>query len=57
MSLSAQQFEEWARECVQSAQQADTPELREQLLAMAREWMEAALAEGSDGPRREQRSH
>jgi hypothetical protein len=42
-------FEEYARDCVRLAEQADTPELREQLLAMAREWMEALMKEDMQG--------
>jgi hypothetical protein len=49
--MSCKEFEEYARDCVRLAQQADSPELRNQLLAMAREWMEALMnedaAEGS----------
>jgi hypothetical protein len=43
--MSCKEFEEYARDCVRLAQQADTPELRDQLLAMAREWMEALMKE------------
>ena len=39
MSKSAQEFEEFARDCVRLAEQADTPALREKLLGLAREWM------------------
>jgi hypothetical protein len=42
---SGKDFEEYARDCVRLAQQADSPELRDQLLAMAREWMEAFMTE------------
>jgi hypothetical protein len=50
--MSCKEFEEYARDCVRLAQQADTPELRDQLLAMAREWMEALMSEdATDGPR------
>jgi hypothetical protein len=49
--MSCKEFEEYARDCVRLAQQADTPELRDQLLAMAREWMEALMNEdATDGP-------
>jgi hypothetical protein len=34
-------FEEFARDCVRLAEQADTPMLREKLLNLAREWMRA----------------
>jgi hypothetical protein len=49
---SAKELEDYARECVRLAGLADSQELREKLLAMAREWMSAAMdAEGSDaGP-------
>ena len=43
--MSGKEFEEYARDCVRLAQQADNPELRDQLLAMAREWMEALMNE------------
>jgi hypothetical protein len=43
--MSGKEFEEYARDCVRLAQQADTPELRDQLLVMAREWMEALMNE------------
>jgi len=38
---SAKEFEEFARDCVRLAEQADTPELRKKLLNLAREWMRA----------------
>ena len=37
------QFEDYARECVRLASMTDSPELREQLLELAREWMNAVL--------------
>jgi len=36
-SGSAKEFEEFARDCVRLAEQADTPELREKLLNLARD--------------------
>lgn len=36
---SAKELEAFARDCVRLAQQAATPELREKLLDLAREWM------------------
>jgi hypothetical protein len=39
---ASKEFEAFARDCVQLAAQADTPELRERLLSMARDWMRAA---------------
>ena len=38
-------YEEFARDCVRLAQQADTPELRRKLLDLAREWMRASRGE------------
>jgi hypothetical protein len=53
MSESAKDFEEFARDCVRLAEQADTPALRERLLSLAREWMQAVMdvedAEGKTG--------
>ena len=43
MSKSAKDFEEFARDCVRLAEQADTPALREKLLGLAREWMQALM--------------
>ena len=37
------EFEEFAQDCVRLAEQADTPDLREKLLNLAREWMRAAM--------------
>jgi hypothetical protein len=46
---SATDFETYARDCVKLAEQPDAPpELREQLLQMAREWMQAMM-EAEDG--------
>jgi hypothetical protein len=42
-SGSAKEFAEFARDCVRLAEQADTPELREKLLNLAREWMRAVM--------------
>jgi hypothetical protein len=39
------EFETYARDCVKLAEQADTRELRESLLDMARDWMKAAMDE------------
>ena len=36
---------DFARDCVRLAQSADTPELRERLLQIAREWMAVAVHE------------
>ena len=43
MSSAAKEFEEFARDCVRLAERADTPELREKLLNLAREWMHAVM--------------
>jgi hypothetical protein len=51
MSSAGSQFEEFARDCVRLARQADSPELREKLFDMAREWMRAAM-DGHDAPRK-----
>ena len=42
---TAKEFENFARDCAQLAEKAATPELRERLIAMAREWMQAAANE------------
>jgi hypothetical protein len=42
---SSKEFESYARYCVRLAEQADTPLLRETLLQMAREWMQAIMDE------------
>jgi len=45
-SKPAKDFEKYARECVKLAEQPNTPlELRQQLFQMAREWMQAMMAE------------
>ena len=43
MSSVAKEFEGFARDCVRLAERADTPELREKLLNLAREWMRAVM--------------
>src|SRR5438876_9081902 len=40
---SGSEFEEFARDCVRLARQANSPELRERLFDIAREWMRAAM--------------
>jgi len=35
----------YARECVRLAGQAETPELRDKLIELARVWMDAAMTE------------
>jgi hypothetical protein len=48
--LAAKEFEVFAGDCVQLPAQADTPELRERLLSMARDWMRAAMEEDNAAP-------
>jgi hypothetical protein len=56
MSSAAKEFEGFARDCVRLAEGADTPELREKLLNLAREWMRAVMeAEDSDCKARSRR--
>ena len=43
--VTDQEYVDFARDCVRLAQSADSPELRERLLQMAREWMAAAMHE------------
>jgi hypothetical protein len=44
MQLSeAQQYLAYARECLEMAEKADTPEQREKLIELSRLWMQAAL--------------
>ena len=44
MQLSdAQQYHAYARECLEMAEKADTPEQREKLIELSRVWMQAAL--------------
>ncbi len=38
-------YEDYARECVRLAGRAQTPELRDQLIELARVWMDAAITE------------
>jgi hypothetical protein len=46
---SAKEFEIYARDCVNLAEQPDAPpELREQLFQMAREWMQAMMEAEDD---------
>ncbi len=40
---SGSEFEEFARDCVRLARQANSTELRERLFDIAREWMRAAM--------------
>jgi hypothetical protein len=45
MPSDARKYEEYARECVRLAGHAGTAEARDQLLDLARVWMDAALNE------------
>jgi hypothetical protein len=46
MSGSSKDCEEYARDCVRLAEQPNTPsEIRDQLLIMARDWMQLAMTE------------
>jgi hypothetical protein len=47
---SGSEFEEFARDCVRLASQANSSELREKLFDIAREWMRAAM-DGEDAGR------
>jgi len=44
-SGSAHEYEEFARDCVRLAKQADTQELRDRLLSLVRQWMQAVMDE------------
>jgi hypothetical protein len=48
--LVSKEFEAFARDCVQLAAQADSQELRERLLSIARDWMRAAMEEDDATP-------
>jgi cation transport regulator ChaB len=49
-SETTKDFQKYAQDCVKLAQQPNTPpELRQQLFQMAREWMQAMMAEEDDG--------
>ena len=54
-------FQKYAQDCVKLAQQPNTPsELRQQLFQMAREWMQAMMAEEEDAstiPKKSRRLH
>jgi hypothetical protein len=52
MPSEAKKYEEYARECVRLAGHADTPEARDQLLDLARVWMDAAMTEEEADGRR-----
>jgi len=44
----AQKYWQYSQECTKQAVQAETPELRDRLLELARIWTEAALCEESN---------
>jgi hypothetical protein len=45
MRSQAKKYHGYARECVRLAGAAETPELRDRLIDLARIWMDAALTE------------
>ena len=45
MLSEAEKYHGYARECVRLAGAAETPELRDKLIDLARVWMDAALTE------------
>ena len=45
MLSEAKKYHDYARECVRLAGRAETPELRDKLIDLARVWMDAALTE------------
>jgi hypothetical protein len=45
MLSEAKKYHAHARECVRLAGRAETPELRDKLIDLARVWMDAALTE------------
>ena len=45
MGSSAKDFEDFAKDCIRLADQADTPTLRERVLDLARIWKQAAIYE------------
>jgi hypothetical protein len=50
-SGTGKDFEHYARECVKLAEQSNTPpELQEEMLQMAREWMQAMMDEEDKTP-------
>jgi hypothetical protein len=52
-STSAKEFECYARDCLRLADQPHVPpELREQLMQMAREWMKATMEAEDESHRR-----
>ncbi len=52
MPSEAEKYWQYSRECTQQAVEAETPELRDQLLDLARVWTEAALREDMNAKHR-----
>jgi hypothetical protein len=51
LSETGKNFEQYARDCVRLAEQPNTPpELCEQLLQMAREWVQTMMEEEDERP-------
>ena len=51
MSREAQKYQDYARECLRQAEEADTSERRDKLLELARVWADAAAAIEGNGQR------
>ena len=45
MLPEAKKYHAYARECLELAEQADSPDVRQKLIELSRVWMEAALRE------------
>jgi hypothetical protein len=45
VACEGKKYWQYSRECTRQALEAETPELRDQLLGLARMWTEAALCE------------
>jgi hypothetical protein len=45
MLSEAKKYHAYARECLEQAEKADTPEMRDKLIELSRVWLEAALRE------------
>jgi hypothetical protein len=52
MPSEAKKYEDYARECVRLAGHADQPDVRDQLLELARVWMDAAMSEDEAAAKR-----
>jgi hypothetical protein len=51
MPSHAKRYWQYSQECSRQAVEAETPELRDQLLDLARVWTEAAMCEELNGSR------